>query len=83
LAKPFSGLDPYDSPGVDRKAASAEELKLCREMHVWIRYVLISLGAFRSGSQAPTQVEPPAWRIDANAVKHHLEMETRVPTQEG
>jgi hypothetical protein len=64
--------DPFDSAPSGARAVHEEDLKLCREMHVWTRYVLDCLGSFRSGLKAPSFVGPPSWRVDQDELKGRL-----------
>ena len=56
----------YDDVDLDSEKAVAQQLKIAEEMHTWTRYVLSSLGAFRSGTGTPMAVDPPAWKIGPN-----------------
>jgi len=56
----------YGDVELDSEASDAQQLKLAEELHTWTLYVLSSLGAFRSGTETPTAVEPPAWKIGPN-----------------
>ena len=56
----------YDDFELDSEVSDAKQLNLANEMHTWTMYVLRSLGAFRSGTETPTAVEPPAWKIGPN-----------------
>jgi len=51
---------------LDSEVSDAQQLKLTEELHTWTVYVLSSLGAFRSGTETSTAVEPPAWKIGPN-----------------
>ena len=56
----------YGDVELDSEVSDAQQLKLAEELHTWTLYVLSSLGAFRSGTETSTGVEPPAWKIGPN-----------------
>jgi hypothetical protein len=56
----------YGEDELDSEVSDAQQLKLAEELHTWTLYVLSSLGAFRSGTETSTAVEPPAWKIGPN-----------------
>jgi hypothetical protein len=62
--------DPYDiGSDLSAKVVYEGEFKLRRKLPSWARYVLDSLGSFRSDLKAPGAVKPPLWRIDQDRLK--------------
>lgn len=68
---------------IDRDTAFTQELAICNEMHRWTQYVFGSLAAFRSGSEAPPSVEPPAWKVDPTELQKGRQPAVALPGATG